>query len=131
MPQPEHHFWQSDDEVISQQSNEGFGAKMLCTNWKATLKETCKMKDDRFILEYIVFQRNEDKRIFRFVEEDGPLTPPLHSVYVSSLSSCTLSLILSHTNTHIQEAHAAPQTHTRLHICTCTQSTDRIYFALS
>lgn len=77
----------------------------MCANWKATLRETCKMKDDRFILEYIVFQRNEDKRIFGFVEKDGPLTPPPTSTLSMSLLS-PHAHCLSFCHTHKQEAHA-------------------------
>ena len=98
--------------MILQQGNAGFrGQDVVCKLESEPEKKTCMDKDDRFILKYIIFQRNEDKRILRFVQ--SPPTPP---------STPSLSLL--------SPCGGARHTHTRAQTLTCTQSTDRVYFLL-
>lgn len=59
-------------------------------------------KDDRFILKYIIFQRNEDKRILRFVR-----LPPLRLCLSSLRAAGPATHTLEHTLSHARNQQTA------------------------
>lgn len=101
MPQLRHHFWQSNSV---QKWRGGFWGQegLYC---RPSSNKT-RIKNDRFMLECIIFQRNGDKQILRFVERNRPLNPHPFSLSASM---------------HMKQPHAHNS------ICTSTQSADCIY----